>query len=88
MNDLLIVWWKAFSIVTVTAINVTQITGHNYAGAFCTGSILSFIWWINAKTAARSNHLYGKFAYGFGAGCGTVFGMFLGAVLLRWRNGQ
>lgn len=86
MKDLLIVWWKAFSIVTCTAVNVTQVTGHNYVGAFFTGSLLSFIWWINAKTAARSENPNARHAYAFGAGCGTVFGMYLGAQLLRLRG--
>lgn len=83
MKDLLAVWWKAFSIVTVTAVNVTQVTGHNYVGAFITGSLLSFIWWTNAKTAARSDNPFAQYAYAFGAGCGTTFGMFLGVQLLR-----
>lgn len=86
MRELLLVWWKAFSIVTCTAVNVTQVTGHNYVGAFFTGSLLSFIWWTNAKTAARLDHRLGKYVYGFGAGCGTVFGMFLGSLLLKLRS--
>lgn len=86
MKEMFVIWWKAFSIVTCTAFNVTQVTAHNYVGAFFTGSLLSFIWWINTKTAARIDHAHGKYAYGFGAGCGTVFGMFLGSLLLRFRT--
>jgi hypothetical protein len=74
------VWWRAFSIVTMTALNVTQVTGHHYKSAFFTGSLLSFIWWANTRTAAHSGIRGAQFAYTFGAGCGTVFGMFLGSL--------
>jgi len=78
---LLSVWWRAFSIVTVTALNVTQITGHHYQSAFITGSLLSFIWWANAKTAAHSSVAGAQVAYAFGAGCGTICGMYLGSLV-------
>ena len=80
MKSLFLVWWKAFSIVSITALNVVQITGHHYPAAFCTGSLLSFIWWINTKTAAHSELPGAHLAYTLGAGCGTVFGMFLGSL--------
>lgn len=81
MKTLLFVWWKAFSIVTMTALNVTQVTAHNYGVAFITGSILSFIWWINTRTAAHSDATGAHLAYTLGAGCGTVCGMYLGSLL-------
>lgn len=72
------IWFRAFSIVTCTALNVTQVASGNYLGAFFTGGLLSFIWWANTKTAATSDVKGAQLAYAFGAGCGTVFGMFLG----------
>jgi hypothetical protein len=78
---LLYVWWRAFSIVSMTALNVTQVTQHHYGSAFLTGSVLSFIWWANTRTAAHSNVVGAQFAYTLGAGCGTVFGMYLGSLL-------
>jgi hypothetical protein len=75
------IWWRAFSIVSVTAVNVTQISAGHYAAAFCTGGLLSFIWWVNARTAAKSEARGGQWAYAFGAACGTVTGMFLGRVI-------
>jgi hypothetical protein len=75
------IWWRAFSIVTVTAVNVTQISGGHYAAAFCTGSLLSFIWWANTRTAARSELEAARWAYAFGAGCGTVVGMWIGRAI-------
>ena len=78
MREPLVIWWRAFSIVTCTALNVTQIAGGHYGRAFCTGALLSFIWWANTRTAARSEHPAAQWAYACGAGCGTVFGMWLG----------
>ncbi len=81
MNAHLLIWWRAFSIVTVTALNVVQVSGHHYVTAFFTGGLLSFIWWINTRTAAHSEARWGRAAYTFGAACGTVMGMWLGELL-------
>jgi hypothetical protein len=78
MRAIVAIWWRAFSIVSVTALNVTQISGHHFYTAFWTGGLLSFIWWKNARAAAHSTHPYGQYAYAFGAACGTVCGMVLG----------
>ena len=81
MRAILPAWWRAFSIVTVTAINVTQVTGGHYGAAFCTGSLLSFIWWTNTRAAALSSERRAQLAYAFGAGCGTVLGMWIGRAI-------
>jgi hypothetical protein len=78
---LLYVWFRAFTIVSCTALNVTQVTQHHYVSAFFTGALLSFIWWTNTKTAAHSSVRGDHLAYTLGAGCGTVFGMYLGSLL-------
>jgi hypothetical protein len=78
MRELFPIWWRAFSIVTCTALNATQIFAGHYGAAFCTGSLLSFIWWSNTRKAARSDVATAQWAYAFGAGCGTVTGMWLG----------
>ncbi len=78
MKPLLTIWWRAFSIVSVTALNVVEISGGHYFTAFFTGGLLSFIWWTNARTAAHSNAAHGRYAYALGAACGTMVGMFVG----------
>jgi hypothetical protein len=78
MKPLLAIWWRAFQIVTCTALNVVQVSGGHYYMAFGTGGLLSFIWWTNTRTAAHSDVAGARFAYAFGAACGTMFGMFLG----------
>jgi len=75
------IWWRAFSIVTCTALNVSQIAGGHYFTAFCTGGLLSWIWWQNTKTAVRTDGHLAQFSYAFGAACGTLLGMTIGMLL-------
>lgn len=82
-RELLIIFGRAFGIVTCTALNVSQIAHAHYASAFFTGSTLSFFWWMNTKTAAKSDIKGAQICYALGAGCGTVTGMLLGS----WLNG-
>lgn len=80
MKELSWVWFRAFGIVTCTALNVVQVSHRHFLPAFFTGSLLSFIWWANTRTASSSNAPGAQAAYAFGAGCGTVFGMWLGGL--------
>lgn len=72
------IWWRAFTIVTCTSLNVFQISNRHYTAAFFTGSLLSYIWWSNAHAASLSDSRANQCAYALGAGCGTLVGMFLG----------
>lgn len=81
MKELLIIFGRAFGIVTCTALNVSQIAHAHFVSAFFTGSMLSFFWWMNTKTAAKSDLRGAQLCYALGAGCGTVAGMFLGRLL-------
>lgn len=64
-----------------TALNVTNVSRGHYGLAFVSGGLLSFIWWSNARTAARSDLSYAAWAYALGAACGTVTGMMLGRLV-------
>lgn len=82
MRLYLTIWWRAFSIVTVTALNVTEISHFHPLTAFFTGGLLSYIWWGNSQKASVTIGVPGgAFAYGLGAACGTVTGMFLGRLV-------
>lgn len=81
MRGLVRVYCRALAIVTCTALNVTQVAGHHYVAAFFTGGLLSLIWWGNAKAAALSSERGAQAAYGFGAACGTMLGMWLGRLI-------
>lgn len=76
-------WWRAFSIVTLTALNVTQVSQFNIVPAFFTGGMLSWVWWANTRAANRDDSREAQFAYALGAACGTVTGMFLGGLWNR-----
>jgi hypothetical protein len=72
---------RGFLIVACTAANVRLISRGMYGWAFVTGWAISFIWWSNSHTAARSKHRWDGPVYAFGAGAGTVFGMWVGGLL-------
>jgi predicted MFS family arabinose efflux permease len=74
------IFWRAFSIVAATAINVVMVSRGRYGAAFVTGGVLSAIWWSNSRTAAHSTEQHAQWVYAFGAACGTVVGMAIG----RW----
>ncbi len=69
--------WRGFSIVVLTAANVYQIAHQHYLGAFVIGTLISIVWFGNAKSAGASDVPLGKLWYGLGAGIGTVVGMAL-----------
>lgn len=72
---------RAFSQVTLVAWNVANVSQHRYAMAFVSGTLLSFIWWKNSKTAAHTDVEWAREAYALGAGFGTIAGMILGRYL-------
>jgi hypothetical protein len=75
------VFFRAATIVSLTAANVVNVSGGHYALAFLTGGLLSAIWWGNSRTAAHTELPRASAAYAFGAACGTVFGMWIGRLL-------
>lgn len=75
MTDSLRVVGRGFSIVVLVSMNTYQIAHEHYLGAFIIGTAISMLWWMNARTSARSEIAYGPVLYGFGAGIGTVTGI-------------
>lgn len=71
-------FFRALLIVTLTSLNVVEVSRGFYLNAFFTGGVLSFVWWGNTRTASRTEGRAAQFAYALGAGCGTVLGMFIG----------
>lgn len=74
---------RAFALVACTAANVAQISAHHYGGAFLCGCLISWLWWRNAHGAAHDAVTHLRECYALGAGCGTVFGMWLIQSLYR-----
>ena len=76
-------FWRGALIVFLTALNVGQIAGRHYGGAFLGGCAISFVWYMNSRTAAHSTARFGREAYALGAGIGTVLGM----AITQWLYG-
>jgi hypothetical protein len=68
---------RGWLIVTLTALNVSQIAHGRYAGAFVCGTAISAVWWANAGSASDDRSWRAGAAYALGAGCGTLTGMVL-----------
>jgi hypothetical protein len=77
MRDGLRLAWRGFVIVILTATNVFQIAHEHYLGAFLVGTLISVVWFGNAKRAGHSDVRHAAWWYGLGAGLGTVAGMAL-----------
>ena len=68
---------RGFAIVALTSMNVAQIAGGHYLGAFAGGVAISWVWFVNARGAAHGTEPHLRECYALGAGLGTVFGMLL-----------
>lgn len=68
---------RGFTIVTLTATNVGQVAGRHWGGAFLVGFGISFVWFMNSRTAAHTDATAARECYALGAACGTVAGMYL-----------
>ena len=73
--NLLYIFWRGYLIVLLTAMNVGQISGSHYLGAFLTAFGISWVWWHNAHTAAHNGSPWAGYLYGLGAASGTLTGM-------------
>lgn len=73
-------FFQAFGLVTCVAANTSFIAQGRYDRAFIAGFCISYIWWWNARTAARDGSKLAHFIYSFGAACGTVTGMYIAHV--------
>jgi len=71
-------FFRAFLQVSFVALNVSLISQERYVLAFLTGTAISAVWWMNVRTSAASLAWTDAIPYCLGAGCGTVFGMFIG----------
>jgi hypothetical protein len=75
---LLTLGWRAFSLVTLVALNTYQISHRNYGMALLTGGLVSWVWWGNTRKANRDDSRMGQVVYTLGAAAGTVTGMWIG----------
>ena len=79
-----VLFGRGFTIVFLTACNAFQIAHEHYVGAGIVGFLISFVWWFNARTSARSDVAYAGLTYAFGAATGTVAGMASAIHFYHW----
>jgi len=70
---------RGWLLVSAVAFNVSQVAAGHYVIAFLSGTLVSVIWWGNAGRAHSGGGWRAAMAYGLGAGCGTVTGMWVGS---------
>lgn len=68
---------RGWLIVTLTAYNVSNIAHGQYWHAFLGGFGISFVWWMNSRSAAHTDVRGGRELYALGAAVGTICGMWL-----------
>lgn len=75
ISDYMLLFGRAVLQVALVAANVVQIAHERYLGAFVVGCAISYLWFTNARTAARSELPGAALIYAMGAGAGTIIGM-------------
>lgn len=68
---------RGLAIVTLTAMNVREISGGHYLAATLVGFGISLVWWFNSRSAAHSDLPGAGIVYALGAAAGTFTGMVL-----------
>lgn len=66
---------QAFAYVSLVTTNVVQIAHGNVLGGFVVGTLISWLWFKNARDASRVDVVGAAEAYALGAGLGTVAGI-------------
>lgn len=76
---LLSIWFRGLVIVALVSLN-TRLLADGRWSAIIVASILSGVWWLNARTASHHESKLGMVSYALGAGCGTGLGLWLGGL--------
>jgi hypothetical protein len=76
---LLSIWARGLVIVTLVSLN-TRLLADGRWSAVVVASVLSAVWWLNARTASRLDGRGAMISYALGAGCGTALGLWLGGL--------
>ena len=76
MTLLLDVWARGALVVCLGSLN-TRLLADGRWSAIGVATLLSCVWWLNARSASRANGPAAMVAYATGAGCGTAVGLWL-----------
>ena len=77
-------FWRAFAIVFLTAMNVVNISSGQWVKMTITGFGISWLWWSNAQEAVDHRDRKSQYAYACGAATGTLVGAFTARLIDRW----
>ena len=79
MTSLMAIFCRGVVIVSLVSLN-TRLLADGRWEAVPVATLLSAVWWLNARTAAQVDGIHAMLIYASGAGCGTALGLWLGGL--------
>ena len=80
MKPLLDIYVRGVAIVTLVSWN-TMLLAEARPLAIVVATVLSGIWWLNARSASRAEGWQAMACFALGAGTGTALGLWLSAAI-------
>jgi len=72
-------FFRGFTIVALVSLNTRLISDGRWS-AVIVATVLSAVWWANARSASQIDGVPAMLVYASGAGCGTALGLWLGGL--------
>ena len=72
-------FFRGFTIVALVSLNTRLISDGRWS-AVIVATVLSAVWWANARAASQIDGVPAMLVYASGAGCGTALGLWLGGL--------
>ena len=72
-------FFRGFTIVALVSLNTRLIADGRWS-AVIVATVLSAVWWANARSASQIDGVPAMLVYASGAGCGTALGLWLGGL--------
>ena len=72
-------FFRGFTIVALVSLNTRLISDGRWS-AVIVATVLSAVWWTNARSASQIDGVRAMLIYASGAGCGTALGLWLGGL--------
>ena len=80
MTALIDIYVRGVAIVTLVSWNTTLLAEARPL-AIIVATVLSGVWWLNARSASRAEGWQAMACYALGAGTGTALGLWLSAAI-------
>ena len=80
MTALLDIYLRGLAIVALVSWNTTLLADKRPL-AIMVATVLSAVWWLNARSASRVDGWRAMLVYGAGAGTGTALGLWLSTAI-------